>query len=142
MKFKKTLTISIFLLILALAIFFLFFSRQKTEFSINNQKFQMEISKTGAEREEGLSGRNNLCKNCGMLFVFSEEGKHGFWMKEMKFDLDIAWISKGKIVYIAKNVSRNFKEIIIPETDADRVLELKAGTADELGIRVGDKIKF
>jgi len=63
-------------------------------------------------------------------------------MKGMKFNLDIVWINDSKIVYIAKNVSRDSKEIIIPEFEADKVLELNAGMADGLGIKEGDEIKF
>lgn len=134
------------MLIILVAIIFLvlfFFSRnKKTEIELKGQKFQIEISRSEKEREQGLSGRNNLCENCGMLFVFPQEEKQGFWMKKMNFDLDIIWINNKKIVYIAKNVSHNLKETIIPEVKANRVLELSAGTTDNFGIEIGDEIEF
>ena len=63
-------------------------------------------------------------------------------MKEMKFDLDIIWIRDNEIVYVAKNIPQDFKKIIIPEIGANRVLELNAGTADELNIKVGGILSF
>jgi uncharacterized protein len=77
-----------------------------------------------------------------MLFEFPEKGKRGFWMKGMKFNLDIVWLDDSKIVHIAKNVSCDSKEIIIPEVEADKVLEINAGMADGLGIKAGDEISF
>lgn len=142
MKFKKVFIINILLVFLILFLVFLSEKKQKTEIEISDRKLQVEISRTEKERDRGLSGRESICENCGMLFVFPEEGRRGFWMKEMKFDLDIIWISQGKITYIAKNVSCDLKETIIPETDADKVLELNAGMADELGIKEGDEIRF
>ena len=130
------------LTILALVSLFLllFLSWPKTEIGINGRKFQVEIVRTEKEREKGLSGRERICENCGMLFVFPEKGKQVFWMKGMKFNLDIVWISEEKITYIAKNVSRDLKETIRPEVLSDKVLELNAGTADDLDIEIGDGI--
>ena len=92
---------------------------------------------------QGLSGQEDLCENCAMLFLFNEKGWHSFWMKKMKFDLDMIWIDKNKIVYIVKNVSRKKEfEVIKSEYKADKILEINAGLADKLGIKVGDKVKF
>ena len=127
---------------LVLVLFFLLSHERKIGIEINGRKFQVEVAKTENEIEKGLSGRDTLCENCGMLFVFPEKGKRGFWMKGMRFSLDIIWTNEGKVVYIAKDFSYGSTEVISPEIPADKVLELNAGKADELEIKVGDEVKF
>lgn len=113
------------------------------EIRIGENVFQAEIADTPFKRSRGLSGRKNLCEDCAMLFLFSESGKFSFWMKDMEFDLDIIWIARNEIAHIAKNVSR-IKEFerINPRIEADKVLEINAGLADSLDIKVGDKMEF
>ena len=43
--------------------------------------FNVEISDNDDERSKGLMLRENLCENCGMLFVFEKEGNYikGFY---------------------------------------------------------------
>jgi uncharacterized membrane protein (UPF0127 family) len=120
-----------------------FWTSETKEIKIGENIFQTEIAASAVERRQGLSGREELCENCAMLFLFNEKGWHSFWMKEMKFDLDILWIDKNEIVHIAKNVSRKKeREIIKPNYEADKVLEINAGLADKLGIKTGDRIEF
>lgn len=114
-----------------------------TEINIGGNFFQAEIATTSSKRSQGLSGREKLCESCAMLFVFNEKGMHSFWMKKMKFNLDMIWIDKNKIVYIVKNISKKKEfEIIKPEYEADKILEINAGLVDKLGIKIGDKVKF
>jgi len=75
-----------------------------------------------------------------MLFVFSESGKHSFWMKGMEFPLDILWLRDGKVVAIEGGVSRDSREIFSPDVVSDQVLELNAGMADGLGIGIGSEL--
>ena len=93
-----------------------FLGNEVKEIKIGENIFQAEIVATPAKRSQGLSGRKELCENCAMFFLFNEKELHPFWMKEMKFDLDILWIDKNEIVHIAKNVSRKKEfERIKPE---------------------------
>jgi uncharacterized protein len=110
---------------------------------IGENIFQTEIANTEKERRQGLSGRENLCDKCAMLFIFEEKGKHSFWMKEMKFDLDIIWIRGEEVVFIAQEVSwREGLKTITSDQEADKVLEINSGFAKKLGIRVGDRVEF
>lgn len=150
-KYLSSLILAIFLLIIFVAVFFFSPEREKKSLERNEIKeirigeniFQAEIASSLEKRNQGLSGRKKLCEKCSMLFLFSEKGLHSFWMKEMNFDLDMIWIDEDEIVDIAKDVSRKKeREIIKPSREADKVLEINAGLADRLGIRVGDKIEF
>lgn len=79
-----------------------------------------------------------------MLFVFNGEAYRSFWMKDMKFDLDMIYISGDKIVYIAKSVGyeNGTKEVVRPDAKADKVLEVNAGISDKLGLKAGDMVSF
>ena len=55
---------------------------------------------------KGLAVKNQLKENEAMLFVFDDPAEHSFWMKDMKFPIDIIWLdSDGKVVHIEKNLS-------------------------------------
>src|SRR5688500_16424694 len=70
---------------------------------INGNKVKLIVAKSESDRSKGLSGRNNLAKDQGMLFVFPQPGEYAFWMKDMKFAIDIIYINKDKVVYVVKN---------------------------------------
>jgi uncharacterized membrane protein (UPF0127 family) len=63
-------------------------------------------------------------------------------MKDMKFPLDIIWISENKIVHIEKNVSEKFSGILSPPVDADEVIEINAGLSDQYGFKLGNEVRF
>src|SRR3989344_3005166 len=62
----------------------------------NGKCISIEYAITPEERAGGLMYREVLPENAGMLFVFPEETKQGFWMKNVKFPLDFVWIDKEK----------------------------------------------
>ena len=65
--------------------------------------------------------------------------QYSFWMKDMRFPLDIIWIKNGEVVHVEKNVLENFSGILSPQVDADSVLEINAGNVDKLDIKIGDR---
>lgn len=109
---------------------------------INGQKFVTELSLTPEAYKKGLGDRAQLCSSCAMLFNFSRKGQYAFWMKDMKFDLDIFWIENGKIVYIKKNIPADSSEVVRPDAMADGVLEINAGLSDKYNFQVGDAVKI
>lgn len=109
---------------------------------IGNIEFRSEVVSSDAKMQKGLGGRNSLCNSCAMLFKFSRTGRYSFWMKDMRFPLDIIWILNGKVVYLEKNIPKNFSSIMVPPTDANQVLEINAGTSDKIDIKIGDKTSF
>lgn len=57
-----------------------------------------EVARTNEEHARGLMHRKDLCKNCGMLFVFQNEDYRSFWMKNTLIPLSIAFIDKDGII--------------------------------------------
>ena len=102
----------------------------------------LEIADTDAKRTQGLSGRTALENNHGMLFIFEEPGKYGFWMKDMLFPIDIVWISADlQVVGVERNVlPESYPQIFYPQTLINYALELNSGEAERLGIDIGEKL--
>ena len=154
----KTPTIIFTIIILSLVTFFTYQNNQSNQNDQNDQnnkiisdiltigqiEFEIEIAKTDEERSKGLSGRDYIPENFGLLFVFEKQDKYGIWMKDMKFAIDILWISEGgKVVSVEKNVlPETFPEVFYPISKARYVLELNAGMFDKGKIKVGDIIVF
>jgi len=114
---------------------------------IKGQEFTLEVADDDKKRAKGLSERESLDENRGMLFVFDEKGKYGFWMRNVKFPLDIIYISDETIVDIIKNAEPKSEgdtniPVFEPKEDANYVLEINGGLVDKYKIAVGDKVTF
>ena len=98
------------------------------------------LARTSAERTQGLSGITNLRGTEGMFFVFEEDGRHGFWMKDMLFPIDILWLSfEGRVVHIERMVQpSSYPEALVSPVSARYVLEVPSGFSDVHGIKIGD----
>ena len=105
---------------------------------------KVELALTQKDQEQGLSGRNNLGEDEGMLFVFDHIDKYSFWMKDMKFPLDIIWISDDyHVVYVKENaIPESYPKSFSPIVDSKYVLEVNAGFSEKNNLKVGDKVEF
>jgi uncharacterized membrane protein (UPF0127 family) len=112
--------------------------------AINGHVINVDVADTEAAREKGLGGRDSLAKDSGMLFVFQKDGTYAFWMKDMKFNIDIVWISAdGHIVDIRENVSPDtFPTAFSPKAPARYVLELSADAVKGLNAHIGDIVRL
>lgn len=110
---------------------------------INGTEISVEVVKSPRDIEKGLGGRSKLSDKEGMLFIMPSYDRHTFWMKDMKFPIDIIWIDKEVIVDISKNIpveKRIPLSIYQPQKPVNFVLELNSGFSDKYRIRVGDKV--
>jgi len=105
---------------------------------------RVEVVNSEQSREQGLSGRDHIGSD-GMLFIFPTAQIQHFWMKEMKFDLDLVWLKEKKIVQISQrlphpdvNTLTSALPIYQSNTPVDSVLEVPAGTAEKWKLTVGD----
>lgn len=106
----------------------------------------VEVAATPATRERGLSGRDELAEGRGMLFLFPQPNKYVFWMKDMRFPIDILWIRGDELVDMTVDVPppTGPDEILpsyAPLYPADKVLEVPAGFAQRFGLRLGESIR-
>jgi uncharacterized membrane protein (UPF0127 family) len=146
-----------YFLLVALTVFlFGYFSFQPTKISspreensiqyvkIGGQTIKTELALTQEAQTLGLSGRKGIAEGTGMLFVFPKPGKNYFWMKEMKFPIDIVWLDENlKIIYIAQSVSpESYPATFGPEKESQYVLEISAGFAEKNNLQENDQVEF
>ncbi|MCK5211766.1 DUF192 domain-containing protein [Candidatus Parcubacteria bacterium] len=120
-------------------------SLERPHVIINNTVIAVEIADEAGEQWHGLSDRENLSLDSGMLFIFPNLQKRTFVMRRMHFPLDIIWISDDKIVGIAKNLppeGENPTELYKSPEPVNYVLEVNGGFTGENNIRVGDEVKI
>ena len=137
----------LFTIILVTLFSFLFLIKNFTErhyLYIDNQKISLIIADSSETRIRGLSGMRKLAKDTAMLFVFDKPDKYGIWMKDMKFPIDIIWISKDfSVIGIEKNIKpETYPEIFGRDFVSKYVLEVKAGFSDENEIKIGKLVKI
>jgi uncharacterized membrane protein (UPF0127 family) len=94
--------------------------------------------------ERGLSGRATMPVDRGMLFIFDTPNATCFWMKDMKFNLDIIWLDATKrVVYMQQNLSpATYPSSFCPDTAAQYVVEVNAGVAKAADIKIGTKLNL
>lgn len=112
---------------------------------INQKTFRVEIVKNEWDMKRGLSGKASIKNDEGMLFIFPKADYQIFWMKGMRFLIDIIWINEGKIVDIRARTPipvTKFIESYRPSEVAKYVLEINAGLAEKYGFKIGDAVKL
>ncbi len=110
---------------------------------IRGHRVAVEIADTPEKQALGLGQRDELAWDHGMFFTYAKPAFYAFWMKGMRFSIDIVWILDRRIVAI--DVSVPFEPggngpTLRPDSLVDAVLEVPAGNAAARGWRVGDRV--
>ncbi len=104
---------------------------------------EIEIAETEYETQTGLMYRKSMQQNRGMLFIFPNETRKSFYMKNTEIPLDIIYINSGlKVVSIQKNTKPLDQSSIPSQVPAKYALEVNAGLSDQWGLKAGDVISF
>lgn len=117
---------------------------ERGQVRVGDAVIHVEVADTPQELALGLSGRGGLGEDEGMLFVLKTAGIPAFWMKDMRFDIDIIWIDEEKrVVGIERDISREtYPEIFRPSRAVKYVLEIPAGASKRHKIDIGDELFF
>lgn len=112
--------------------------------TVGNNTWQVEIVRTEAEREAGLSNRQTLYHKKGMLFAFEKNTVQTFWMKDMLIPIDMIFFDENwKIVLIESDLQPNtFPKTFGQGVKSKFVLEINAGESQNFGLQVGDQASF
>ncbi|MFA6007078.1 MAG: DUF192 domain-containing protein [Candidatus Shapirobacteria bacterium] len=116
--------------------------------NIKDQSYILEIANNSYLQAKGLSNRSELCSNCGMLFVFNGETIRYFWMKDTLISLDMIFVTQsGQVtdIFTAKpepNVPDLQLKLYQSSQAVKYVIELNAGTAQKIKLKIGDSIKI
>ena len=105
-------------------------------------RFHLQLAVTAAQQELGLGDRAKLPLDNGMLFVYHSSGTRCFWMKGMRFALDMIWLSRAdEVVSVQPDVlPKSYPSVYC--TQAQDVIELDAGQARFAGITVDRVVKL
>ena len=143
--FKQVLII-IILAIISLVVFSYWnFRSENQEFIyIGDVKLAVEIADEPSEQTQGLSGREKMAEDEGMLFVFPQPFIASFWMKDMRFSLDFIWLDEnGVIIAITPYISPDtYPQTFQPPSPVKYVLEVNAGWSTRYNIKAGDIVSF
>jgi len=110
---------------------------------ISGQIINLEVTKTPKEQAMGLMYRTELADDRGMLFSFDPPREVNFWMKNCKISLDMIFIRSGVVKAIALDVPPCLADpcpLYGSSVPVDRVIEVRGGLIEELGLKVGDRI--
>ena len=105
--------------------------------------YKVEVIRSPEKQRLGLMFRKELTKKTGILFVFKEEKKASFWMKNTLIPLDIIFISKeGEIDFIKINAKPGSLKRIRSKNKIIAVLEINSGESYALGINQNSRVEI
>ncbi len=104
----------------------------------------VDVADTEEEIVRGLSGRESLGPQQGLLFRFPRPGYWEFWMKDMLFPIDIVWLDGNLRVIDIKHDAQpsSYPESFRPIAPASLVIEVNAGFTEIYGIKIGEAARF
>jgi uncharacterized membrane protein (UPF0127 family) len=145
MKFSY-LFLGLFIILIIALVKVDYFNNRPPNAEINGHVFSLYLAKTSHDREVGLAKFNRITKNQAMLFIFPKLDYYSFWMKNMKFPIDIIFIKDNRIVDIFQNVpvpkDNNNLPTYTTGEKADKVLEINSGLSNAYKITIGDEVKL
>jgi len=138
-----------FVVLLAASIligYYVYWQPKTESIELGGVTLTVELATTPAAQQQGLSDRDSMPADHGMLFVFDQEGEWSFWMHEMKFPLDIIWFdSSRKAVFFELNLqpcTPTECPVYTPPVNTMYVLEVNAGFVRANGIVLGQSFYF
>ena len=106
-------------------------------------EFSVELAESSEQKTRGLMFRQEMGANEGMLFLHKRDRVLTMWMANTFLPLDMLFIeADGRIARIEKDTIPQSREIVSSRQRVRAVLEFNAGTAQKLGIAVGDRVIY
>ena len=114
-----------------------------TTISIKGYTLTAELATTPAARACGMSHRDEVPKNHGMLFIYPDLRPISFWMKDTKVFLSIAFFDdSGRIFSIQDMTPMQTDRTYDSPRPASYALEVNQGWFSAHGIDVGDIVEM
>jgi uncharacterized membrane protein (UPF0127 family) len=97
-----------------------------------------ELALTSEQVQTGMMFRTNMAENAGMLFVFSQPHRAGFWMKNCPLPLSAAYIDpEGVIIEIRELQAHNTNSVVASSERVQFVLETNQGWFERHKVSAG-----
>lgn len=111
---------------------------------LGGEEIAVAVADTPALRAQGLGEHEELAPNEGMLFVFPEPALSGFWMKDMRFPIDIIYFDADRrIVDVWERATpESYPKVFTPRVPTQFVLEVPAGFFADHHLKLGNTIEI
>jgi uncharacterized membrane protein (UPF0127 family) len=101
-----------------------------------------EVALTGSQVAAGMMWRTNMAENEAMIFVHSDEGRRGYWMKNCFVPLSIAYIeTDGTISSIHDMHPHDTNSVFSASYSVRFALETTQGWFDRHNIKTGAMVR-
>ena len=107
---------------------------------INDVELTTEIAEQFQQRYMGLSFREQLAPNAGMIFVYPREQQLTFTMRNTLLPLTIAYLSKDMKINEFHEMPVGPNQFFPSKLPAQFALEVNQGWFEKNGIVVGDQV--
>lgn len=105
-------------------------------------RFTVEVADDAGERSLGLMNRESLATSAGMLFVYPEPQRAGFWMRNTLIPLDMIFADEtGTVTKVHPNAIPLDESLIDGGPNVQFVLEINGGMAGPMGIEPGAEMR-
>jgi uncharacterized membrane protein (UPF0127 family) len=106
-------------------------------------RVDVELAESPEERRQGLMGRESLADDAGMLFLYPEDHRGGFWMKDTLIPLSIAFLDADGTVLAILDMDpceTDSCPTYDPGVAYRSALEVNQGAFAEWGVEPGDVV--
>lgn len=105
-------------------------------------EFTVELARTEKEQEIGEMFRRTIPVHGGMLFLWEHPQESDMWMRNTYVSLDMVFIDANHRIHAIEERTIPLSEAVIRSNgEVSSVLELPAGTAEKMGVFVGDSVE-
>ncbi len=111
-----------------------------TSMQIGSGRFDLEIAVSPHDQQVGLMHRDSLDSDRGMIFISPKEQAQTFWNHDVHFPLDLVFLGADGHVVSLKHMDAYDEKVTASDAPAQYVIELNAGTAARMGVKVGDRL--
>lgn len=111
---------------------------------LRGDRFAVEIADDHDSRVMGMMFRDHLDPDAGMLFIFPDEDRRSFWMKNCRINLDILYFDAQRRFinghFDVPPCRRQRCQSYPSDRPAKYVLELNGGVGEAMGLEAGDEL--
>ncbi len=104
-------------------------------------RFDVELADTPETKARGLMFRKEMAPDAGMIFDFQVSMPVTMWMKNTFIPLDMLFVDDAGVI---RNIAHRTTPLSLDHINSGGpvrvVVELNAGTAQRLGIAIGDRV--
>ena len=123
------------------------FQNSRIKVNINGYEILADIAISTEQEAKGLSTKDNMKEDEIMLSVYDRPSRQAFWMKDMKFPIDIIWLDvRGSVVHIEDGLKPCIPSLTCPpyspDKEAQYVLETAAGFSKKHQLTIGNHVDF